>query len=228
MDGPVADVLELELPAAGKLLLDAGCPLNHVRRMVLGGKDNVLRLREELRGSRSGNLGLREGISRDGAYRPRAAEAYRSGWRDLLLTDGRGIGRVLLIPLSGEEVDLVVTQRCAGAEDRFAQAEGIVGQTEVWSELPRGVLRELFGNTRIAVEGGSCGRIWVNRTNNVVQEIVHVENNSAVEVVRRHEVGRPAHAAGQGQLLGGAKRVLCVDARDRAAERILLLFALLE
>ena len=49
MDGCVANVLELKLPAATELLLDAGCPLHGIGRVVVRGKDDVLGLRVEER-----------------------------------------------------------------------------------------------------------------------------------------------------------------------------------
>src|SRR5271168_3344026 len=125
MIGSVPNVLQLELPATAELLLDAGCPLNRVGRVVLGGQENVLGLSEELRRSGSRDLRLGKRIGSDLTDGPWAAEAYRTGGRCLCLADGGGIGRVLLVPLAGEEVDLVIAQRRTRAHNCFACAEGI-------------------------------------------------------------------------------------------------------
>src|SRR5271155_2993195 len=106
----VSNVLELKLPAATKLLLDARCPLNGVGGVVLGWQENVLGLRVELRYSWSRDLRLGKGIAGDGADGPRTGETYGSGRRCLRLADCSGIRRVLLVSLGGEEVDLVIAQ----------------------------------------------------------------------------------------------------------------------
>jgi hypothetical protein len=108
--GSVPNVLQLELPSATKLLLDAGGPLHGIGRVVLRRQHDELGLREELRRAWSRDLGLGKRIGSDRADRPRTAKTYRSSRRYLLLADSGSIGWVIFVALAGEEVNLVITQ----------------------------------------------------------------------------------------------------------------------
>src|SRR5271170_1438829 len=196
MKGMAPDVLNLELPASSKLTLNTCRPYLGVGRMELGRRDNILRLRKELRGSRSWNLGLRKWIGCHLANRPWAGEADGPRGRGLSLVDGGSEGRVILVALGGEEIHLVITQREAGAQNGLAIADGIERQSQVRRELPRRVLCELPGYTGVTVVQRSRRSIRVDRAALVRQKISQIEDNSTVEDIHGQERRGPAEAAG--------------------------------
>lgn len=59
------------------------------------------------------------------------------------LADRCGKGRVLLISLRGEEVDLIVGHFKTGTQNGIAVASGIIRYADVGRELPGRVLGEL-------------------------------------------------------------------------------------
>ena len=202
--------------------------MNGVCRLELLRHHNELRLREEQRLRGRWNRGLREWTGCDGALRPGIAEENRTRGRRLRVGHSGSKGRVLLVALAGEEGGVIKHESAASANDSFAIPVGIKRDSDVGRELPPGVIRELPGDARVAVVKGTCGRVRINRAGFIGNEVGLAEHYAAIEVIVRHDIGPVAQTADQGQTRRGVKRVLNIEAGDRPAQCVLLLFALLE